>query len=39
MSAADYAYYNHELREFGYYTEDGVWHQCSAETHDNSAVV
>jgi hypothetical protein len=26
MAASDYAYYNHELHEYGYYTEDGCWH-------------
>ena len=39
MAAGDYAYFDHEMNAFGYWTEDGAFHEISAYVHDQSAVV
>lgn len=31
MAASDWAYFNHDKNEYGYWTEDGGWHPISAD--------
>lgn len=31
MAASDYARYDREMRAYGYWTEDGIFHEISAD--------